>query len=421
MKAIIGNKLIASLKPQEKPYEVRDAKLTGFILRVQPSGVMTFIAQYARGKRVNIGPASVLTPAQARERVIEILADVVKGNDPQEEKRKKKEKKHILESFLDQEYSEIVETDHRNGAVMVKRLKACFVADFGKKKLSEITKWDIDTWRRRRLNSGVKPATVNREIAALKGLFRQAVEVGTIISNPLAGMKLAKIDSLARVRYLDDDEENALRAALDAREETIRQERASANAWRSERGYTLFPDLNGVAYADHLAPMILLSLNSGLRRGELFNLRHSDVDLDRALLTVRGEGSKSGKTRHVPLNAEALTVLEGWLSQATGELVFPGRDGKRLKDIKTAWSRLVKDAGVIDFRFHDLRHTFASNLVMAGVDLNTVRELLGHADIKMTLRYAHLAPEVKAAAVAKLVRKTYNEVQKPSENIAVLR
>ena len=86
--------------------------------------------------------------------------------------------------------------------------------------------------------------------------------------------------------------------------------------------------------------------------------------------------------------------------------MFPGKDeGKRLVDIKTAWTQLlksVKDTPITGFRVHDLRHTFASKLVQAGVDLNTVRELLGHSDIKMTLRYAHLAPEHRAAAVAKV-------------------
>ena len=79
------------------------------------------------------------------------------------------------------------------------------------------------------------------------------------------------------------------------------------------------------------------------------------------------------------------------------------RHSEPLEDIKSAWLPLVGAAKVSAFRFHDLRHTFASKLVMAGVDLNTVRELLGHADLKMTLRYAHLAPEHKAAVVAKLV------------------
>ena len=82
--------------------------------------------------------------------------------------------------------------------------------------------------------------------------------------------------------------------------------------------------------------------------------------------------------------------------------VFPAEDGGRLDNINKSWKSLVEDAGIDEFRFHDLRHTFASWLVMRGVDLNTVRDLLGHADLKMTLRYAHLAPEHKAAAVAAL-------------------
>lgn len=129
-----------------------------------------------------------------------------------------------------------------------------------------------------------------------------------------------------------------------------------------------------------------------------------------ALLTVRSENAKSGKARYVPLNLEALKTLTSCRrSPAAGETyVFGGRDEtKLLIDIKTSWMRLLRDrARIQQFRFHDLRHTFASKLVMAGVDLNTVRELLGHADIKMTLRYADLAAKHKAAAVARLVRAT---------------
>jgi integrase len=140
-----------------------------------------------------------------------------------------------------------------------------------------------------------------------------------------------------------------------------------------------------------------------MRRGELFNLKWEDVNFAGKILTVVGETAKSGKTRHIPMNEEALSVLRKWHEQQKeSELVFPSNGGGRLDNISSSWERLIDSAQIKNFRFHDLRHDFASKLVMAGVDLNTVRELLGHSDIKMTLRYAHLAPEKLAAAVAKL-------------------
>ena len=140
-----------------------------------------------------------------------------------------------------------------------------------------------------------------------------------------------------------------------------------------------------------------------MRRGELFNLKWADVNFVGKIVTVVGATAKSGKTRHLPLNDEALYTLQQWYTQRKkSELVFPSYDGERMDNISTSWERLIKDAKIEHFRFHDCRHDFASKLVMAGVDLNTVRELLGHSDIKMTLRYAHLAPAKLAAAVAML-------------------
>ena len=160
------------------------------------------------------------------------------------------------------------------------------------------------------------------------------------------------------------------------------------------------------AYPDHLEPLTLVALNTGLRRGELLALVWGDVELPSARLTVRGTSAKTGLTRRIPLNAEAVRVLEQWRTCVDGSpaaFVFPGPQGEQMTTLKTAWSKVAKAAALKQFTFHDLRHTFASKLVTAGVDLNTVRELLGHGDIKMTLRYAHLAAEHKAAAVAKLV------------------
>jgi integrase len=122
-------------------------------------------------------------------------------------------------------------------------------------------------------------------------------------------------------------------------------------------------------------------------------------------MTIHGKSAKSGQTRHIPMNREARDVIRTWrpADAKPGVYVFANGEKEGLTTIKTAWAPLLKRAEIDSFRFHDLRHTFASKLVMAGVDLNTVRELLGHADLKMTLRYAHLAPSVKAAAVEKLV------------------
>jgi integrase len=150
--------------------------------------------------------------------------------------------------------------------------------------------------------------------------------------------------------------------------------------------------------------MILLSINTGIRQGEIFSLRWENVNFEQSLLTIEGAYAKSGKTRHIPLNTEAFKVLKGWRQQTeNSDFVFPGKNGQRFNNIKKAWAGLLKSAKIENFRWHDLRHHFASKLVMAEVDLNTVRELLGHSDMSMTLRYAHLAPEHKASAVAKLV------------------
>jgi integrase len=192
--------------------------------------------------------------------------------------------------------------------------------------------------------------------------------------------------------------------ALTARDNRRRAERVTANDWRRQREYPLLPDFPTDGYTDHLTPIVLLALNTGMRRGELFHLKWRDVDLVTLGVTVRGAGAKSGRTRHIPLNTEAHDVITRWQPEQVDPdgLVFPGDDGDPLVTLKTAWLAVAKVAKLNGFRFHDLRHTFASKLVQAGVDLASVRALLGHSDFALTLRYAHLAAENLTAAVAKL-------------------
>src|SRR5262249_11788771 len=151
--------------------------------------------------------------------------------------------------------------------------------------------------------------------------------------------------------------------------------RDNANAWRRARDYKLLPDLRSLPFADHLMPMVIVSLQTGMRQGEVFGLTWADVDLKAARITIHGHKAKSGTTRHIPLNSEAVTALRDWRSQIKGQgLVFPGKDGEQLNNVRKSWEGALKAAGIKSFRWHDLRHTFASKLVMAGVDLNTVRE-----------------------------------------------
>jgi len=146
-----------------------------------------------------------------------------------------------------------------------------------------------------------------------------------------------------------------------------------------------------------------MSVNTGLRYGELAGLEWSAVDLRAKVLTVTGRTSKGAKTRHIPLNTEALDVLMRWRGEGAGKgLVFANADGSRIGSVKTAWLAVLKAAKIESFRWHDLRHSFASKLVQRGVDLAVVRELLGHGDFSLTLRYAHLEPKQKAEAVARL-------------------
>jgi integrase len=132
----------------------------------------------------------------------------------------------------------------------------------------------------------------------------------------------------------------------EAREERRRAERDSANHWRGERGYVLLPSLRDVVFTDHVKPLILLSINTGCRRGELFDLTWENADLDRRLLTVTGATAKSRRTRHIPLNREATSVLLNWRAQCleTAGLVFVNEAGERFDRASTSWRRLLQNA-----------------------------------------------------------------------------
>jgi integrase len=383
-------KVAAAKDKPEKPYEVRAVKPQGLLLRVQPSGKRTFYVQVARGRRVRIGPAGTFTLKQAEERAKKILRDPT-------DYEKSADAAATLAEYITKHYSDYAEARLKNGAQSVKRVKAIW-RSLLKKRMVDISAAEVDRLRTKRLAEGRQPATVNRDVAALSGVFSHWVENTKGATHPLAGLELLDVADDESVRYLSPDEAKRLREALAARDQAGKDARARANEWRASRGYELKPQPD--AYFDHLTPMVLLSLNTGLRQGELFSLEWKSVDLRLNTITVLASHSKGNTTRHIPLNAEALEVLKAIKPEAAAGLVFKSPiSGGRFNNVKKAWAEVAKAAKLPTLRWHDLRHDFASQLVMRGASLFTVQKLLGHSNPRMTQRYARLAPATLADAV----------------------
>nr|WP_175586145.1 site-specific integrase [Pseudomonas sp. CM27] len=394
-------KLLAGLQVTGREYEVHDTTITGLFVRVTAAGARSYVVTWARGRKKTLGRVGILTLEQARQEATQYLAEARKHGEPTAVSQGRRGAAlPSLRDFITDTYLPWFKAHHRGYEKTAHTLANNFETIMPQR-IDAITGRDLEQIRTAWLQSGNKPATVNRKMGSISGVFSRAVEWEIITTHPMAKLKQLKVDSKGVVRYLSADENQQLRKALDDRQDEARADRESANTWRTARGRKLLPSLAGRVFTDHLKPMVLVALNTGIRRGELFNLEWPRVNFATKTLTIIGDTAKTNETRHIPLNKEALETLQVWQRERRKKsgFVFPSSDGGRLEDVKSAWLGLLERAGITGFRWHDMRHDFASRLVMAGVPLNTVRDLLGHSDIKMTLRYAHLAPDSKAAAV----------------------
>jgi len=151
----------------------------------------------------------------------------------------------------------------------------------------------------------------------------------------------------------------------------------------------------------YLQDMIVFALNTGLRCGDIFNLQWKEVDFDRRRLSAFVQ--KTRQVLIIPLNDSAYGVLEGWSGMRKGPYVFFNQmTGDRFRDLKAGFKLACKQAGLEGVTWHTLRHTFASRLLAKGADIVTVKELLGHSTIVVTMRYAHTNVEAKERAVLAL-------------------
>lgn len=311
-----------------------------------------------RRKREKIGPNKTLAETVLKKRKVEIA----EGKFLDIKKEQKIKFEDMAQMYLDIHAKPNKKSCHSDED-LIKTLSRFFAGKY----LYEITPMAVEQFKAERAKE-VSPATVNRALACLKCMFNKAIEWSKAEVNPVKKVKLFKENNI-RVRYLEKEE---IKRLID---------NASA----------------------HLKPILIVALNTGLRKGEILNLKWTDLDFKNNIIYIRE--SKSGERREVPMNMLVRRTLIAVRKHPDSPYVFCNANGENYANVRKSFFTACKKSSIINFRFHDLRHTFASHLVMGGVDLNTVRELLGHKSLEMTLRYSHLSPDHKQRAVANLSRQ----------------
>ena len=285
----------------------------------------------------------------------------------------------MLTSYLE-EYSKVNKRSYKTDLAMAVRLRR----ELSGKVLQEITTQDVERLRTK-LKQEMALASVNLHLALLKHLYTKAMEWGKAEKNPAKPVKFFKANN-ARIRYLTDEEESQLNTAF------------PLEHWRK----------------------VKVAINTGMRRGEQFNLQWAHVNFQTGVLTI--PRSKHGEARHIPMNDRVVDILRDLPSRMKSMYVFPSETGETPLNannfINRVWNPALKNTGLIDLHWHDLRHTFASRLVMAGVDLRTVQELMGHKTITMTLRYSHLLPTHQRDAVQRLMKEPTATITATKQKVA---
>ncbi|MFQ5842626.1 MAG: tyrosine-type recombinase/integrase [Thermodesulfobacteriota bacterium] len=334
----------------------------GLFEKVKGSGEwwIRYADQYSHIHREKVGPKSLAQKAYEKRKT-----DIREGKFFPEKLGQRRDMlfRDVAKLYLE-DHSKVNKRSYPTDCYNMRRL----TQTFGEKALSEIGPQDVEKFKAR-LKKEVSIATTNRHLGLLTGVFNKAIEWKKTDKNPFKKVKKFK-ENNERVRYLAEEEESRLQV--------------------------VFPE-------EHWSK-VEIAYNTGLRRGEQFNLRWPDVNFHSRTITI--PNPKSGEREYVKMNDRVMEILRNLPSRLKSEWVFPSETGDTPLNANNFINRVfgpaLKEAKITDFRWHDLRHTFGSRLVMAGVDLRTVQELMRHKTIKMTLRYTHLSPTHTLEAVNKL-------------------
>jgi integrase len=233
---------------------------------------------------------------------------------------------------------------------------------FRSRPLGQITRAEIEELQRQS-RIKVRPATTNRNLGRLRRMLNVAVNWDLLEESPMKNFKMLA-EHNARHRFLSVQEcDRLLQACISRRVRAV----------------------------------VEVALHTGMRLGEILGLNWQDIDFSTGLILIRNP--KNGHSRHIPMDSAVVSLLKDYPRHPNSDLVFANANGQKFKGVREGFTNACKRAGLTDLHFHDLRHTFASQWVMAGGDLYLLRDVLGHKAITMTQRYAHLSPQFKRSAV----------------------
>lgn len=366
--------------PGQSHREVFDTNIKGLYVDVQPNGRMSWRLRWYEKKDgkypkrvLTLGDARVLTVQEARDGARDVLRKLWIGVHPRTEVLPGSGP--TLQDFIAEQYLPYVKTYKSSWDTDESVLRNHVVPALGMLAMGQVTVPQVARLVQIMTDKGLAPGTVNKVLIFLRYAFKLALrwKVEGVTTNPALEVPNQR-DEYTIERYLTPEQMRDLLLAVRRSDNLMLQ---------------------------HIVPFLIYT---GARKREALDARWSDVDWRRK--SWRIPKTKSGKVRHVPLSVGALEVLGRLRPVPTlggprpPEFIFANpRTGRPFVSVYYSWDTARKQAGLPDLRVHDLRHSFASFLVNAGRSLYEVQELLGHADIKTTSRYAHLSRDRLAEAV----------------------
>ncbi len=280
-----------------------------------------------------------------------------------------KEEKNIPLNKLKQIYLDYSETNNRNyknNLYYIKIIMDYFEENTPAQKILPQT---IEKFKETlRIERNLKNSSINRYLEILSKMFNLGIDNGLITQNPVSKVKKLQEDN-HKIRFLTTEEENRLYKAL----------------------------------PDFLKPIVTVALQTGMRKGEILNLQWNNIDFEYGFIELLK--TKTGKARKIPISDKLMEILKNQEKESDYVFINP-ETGLPYVDIKKSFNKAKEEAGIKDFRFHDLRHTVATRLVEKGIDLLVVMDILGHTNIETTMRYAHPIPKRKQDAIS--VLNSYN-------------